>query len=1213
MIKKGKLVNITVSCISLFILIASTLIPSVLGDIEAKYHEGFSQGVTWKPFVPMKKTTFIDFDEESLIDDYAYLSAIPTSVFYDKDNDKLYSSPLLFYKDKYYPNEDWKRTLDSRQGIDYFMEDWMGYSGTLDQLTLINVDKNDMDTSWSAKEIDIINGDDPFSIASSIALNQWSYSDNAVLAVIQEEYEKPDNSTNGVLTGTVPVKDVKKEHFEVPQTNEVYPQSYSFNVPEGYKYITVRSWYPSFYFEAGLPGFEGIINMTIPAGDRDLQIYCKYEGELMMAAITNEWNAQSGMDVDKTSAYVYKSGEWSVAVTDVPTKDTDLYTPFEGIEGEKLDTTDLEVQKHRSFFTFHFGRYGTFLEVLRSMKQVMYQVDIEMYPGIEIEIPESPPYGCRDAQFNLTWNDDNVDLGFSLIGPAGEEVLSTKEPGVSKKCGGSVFDEGVAFPPGTENDLHVNQLGELQLGENYKICVFAMNEIQSPVDFELTYSWKQNYSEEEGAGLASATEAAVLASELNAPLLYISPDTIPDITFDALYELGVEDLYIVNIDDYLSDSAKEKLNNGFSIMGHYTTYEKIYKAIRMISKSNDIIFTSIDSWTYWYTGRMKPEGEQIGAIAIGPAAYIAAHHGAPVLITDNHKELSSSLVWHTEFWRRHPDGFSKLPTVSEMYLTGARVYDFLKELDYDEEGEETLITVAGQFEIGLTWDRVFVGKSKTGRFMGSPVDLAVWIVKNVFYPMIVFENPAIDNQAGVTVINGSSSKRRFPWRGSLGLKITKPSGEETMKYPVLDTFVCYDIKFNSRASKYWGFTYECADGQIPGESSSSNLIDEGVMVAVNGQVGGFEPDLSGSEVQPFYLNKGGYSPVYSTSFEANMYNLNQGVLLWLVNTHGASINGGMFMFWDVKWENPSGAGYPPIPLAAYNKETNPWRGYEWLLGSTEEPDTMTMDIHGVFPTLAGNPEPIGPRFMNTGVDWALAKRPIRDIIGDIASLPIIRFLAPDWLEDTQDYYDGVVITVLLGRFGTSWYNGTQIDDELGNIHSVGISSVACLPAGKYLHLALMRHGSPFQIMDPWATSWYSDVWQNKVPRGIALGETIGQIYMEGIKKVGIQYVRDGPPKWWWDLAENVCLYGDPDLRVWVPSTEFSSNNHWEAEDIQPLKYNSNQGFDVNGHTPFGASSHPNRKEPTTIFDQYMIVFIALILIVILIITTMVINKKRSIS
>ena len=1193
-------------------MIGSTIIPTVFADLEDNYHTGFEKGITWKPFVPLKKTTFIQHDDESLLDDYGYLASIPSSVFYNEETDKIYSSPLIFYEEEYISESLKDRTFDTRQGIDYFMDDWIAYSkGMLDQMTLINVDENTLDTNWDAKKTIQINQDNPFALAQDIAITDWEYSDSAVLAVIQEGYQKPDNKTNGIIEKTLePGNGVRTEHFEVPQTNEVYPQYHQFTVPEGYKFLKIRSWYPCFYLEAGVPGFEGIINMSIPAGDRDIQVYCEEDGQWMMAGITSEWNTQSGMDVDKTSVYVYKSGRWSVAITDVPTKSDDYQQSF----SEQVDSiipTGLEVQKHRSISMFSFGRYGRIIDILKNMKQVMYQVDVEMFPGIEFDIPDLPPFGCRNVEIKLNWDNQNIDLGFSLIGPEGEEVLSTREPGVSSTCDPSFHGAGIPLPIGSETDMHVNQLGECLPGENYKICVFAMDEMQQSTDITIEYSWEQNFSKEEGAGLASATEGAVLASGLNAPLLYITSDNIPQETYDALYKLGVSDIYIINIDEYASTSLINELNNDFRVKEHYKTYREIYDAIRKISGSNDVIFSTIDPWTSWKVAELKPSDELIGSRSIGPAAYLAAHHGSPVLLIDNHPELSSAVVWHNELWRRHPDGHSRLPTVSEMYLTGTRIYDFLKDYDFDKEGEETMITLGGQFDIGLPWDRVCVGKAKPGRFFGSPTDLSVWVSKTVFYPMIVFENPGIKNSAGVTMINGSSSKRRFPWRGSLGLKITKPSQEETFKFPVLDTLVCYDIKFNSRASEYWGFEYKCADGTIPGRSQSFEPIDEGVMIDVNGQEGGFFADLSGAEVQPFYIKKGGFDPVFSTNFDSNMYNLNQGVLLWMINTHGSPMNGGSFMFWDVNSENPTGAGYPAIPLSGAKKEDNPWRGYEWWLGSTEEPDTMTMDVHGILPMLMGNPDPLGIRFVKTGLDWAVAKRPVRDLVGDIASLPIINYFTPDWLQNTQDYYDGVIITVLLGRFGTSWYNGTQVDDALGNIHSAGISSVACLPAGKYLHLTMMRHGSPYQIMDPWATSWYSDVWQNAVPRGIALGETMGEIYMEGIKKVGIQYVRDGSPQWWWDLAENVCLYGDPDLRSWVPSTEYSSNNHWTVEDVQSLSYDAEVGFNVNGHTPFGSDKHPHEKVPGTIFTQYFSVIIALVIIIVLIITAFFINKKRN--
>jgi hypothetical protein len=1192
------------------LFLTSSFFPIIVADSNPS--SGFSQGISYKPFIPTKQATFVGHNPSSLIDDYAYLSAIPTSVFFDEHNDNLFAHPLLFYEDEYPVTSEKERSLNAYQGIEYFMQDWMGYAnGELDELTFINVDSSHLPSDWRAKKETTVTADNPFTLASDLALEEWEYSNDAVVAVIEEEFENPEEKTDGTLKGTISPKETKTEHFEVPQTNEVYPTYNEFFVPNGYKFLKVRSWYPCFYFEAGLPGFEGLINMTIPAGDRDIQVYCEEDGDWMMAGITSEWNTQGGMDIDKTSVYVYKSGQWSVAVTDVPTKAYDYIDPREELTGEVTDTgLDLEVEKHRSFLTFNFGRYGSIFEVLKNLREVTYQVDVEMYPGVELEIPDKPSFGARDLHMELSWDDPSVDLGMSLIGPSGEEVLSTREPGVSSKCDATIYDEVIPLPEGTETDLDVHRIGECLPGETYKVCVFSMTDLDISTDFTVEYSWQQNYSEEEGDMLASATQGAVLASELNAPLLYISQDDVADCTIETLYQLGVDHVHLINLGDRLTTSAEIKLTNGFKVT-HYTDYLEIYDAIRDRSKSNDVVFSTIDSWTSWYVSALEPDEEILGARSIGPAAYMGAIHGSPVLLVDNHPELSSAVSWHTELWRRHPDGHSRLPTVSEMYLTGSRVYQFLKDLEFDEEGQEKVITLAGQFDIGLPWDRVFVGKAQPGRFFGSPTDLSVWVSKNMFYPMIVFENPAIKNTGGVSVINGSESVRRFPWRGNLGLRVTKPSEEETLEYPVLDTLVCYDIKFNSRASDYWGFVYKCADGTIPGQSQSFNPIDEGVMLNVNGEPGAYLPDLSGSEVQPFYLRQGGYSPVFSTNFDANMHNLNQGVLFWMVNTHGAPLDGGMFMFWDVESENPY--GYPTVTPAPYTKETNPWRGYEWLMGSTEEPDTMTMDVHGVLPSLAGNPDPKGIRFLKTGLDWALARRPVRDVIGSIASLPILRYFTPEWLQDTQDYYDGVIITVLLSRFGTSWYNGSQVDDAIGNIHSAGVSSVACLPAGKYLHLTLMRHGSPFQIMDPWATSWYSDVWQNSVPRGIALGETIGEIYAEGISKVGIQYIRDGRPQWWWDLAENVCLYGDPNLRVWVPSTEFSNKNHWTVDDIRSYDYDEDRPLSVDGHTPFGARAYQHAREPPTILSEYGIVIAASVFIVILIIAAVMINKRSPVK
>ena len=313
------------------VMIFGIVTPTAFAENCCYYEKGFDKGVSWMPIVPMKQATLVKFDNMSLLDDYAYLASVPTSVFYNNggENGQLFSHPLLYFEDEFeYGSNDKTRSLNAYQGIDYFMEDWTDYSNDrLDELTLINVDKSELNYDWDANNYVTIEGENPFDLANKIALEDWSHSDKAVVAVIEEEYDVPDEQVEGSIDGFVPSEDgILEEHFEVPKTNEVYPQFNEFIVPDGYKFLKVRSWYPCFYLELGIPGFEGLINMSIPAGDRDLQIYCNLDGQWMMAGITSAWNAQSGMDADKTSVYVYESGRWSVGLTDVPTKDLGSYS-----------------------------------------------------------------------------------------------------------------------------------------------------------------------------------------------------------------------------------------------------------------------------------------------------------------------------------------------------------------------------------------------------------------------------------------------------------------------------------------------------------------------------------------------------------------------------------------------------------------------------------------------------------------------------------------------------------------------------------------------------------------------------------------------------------------------------------------------------------------------------------------------------------------------
>lgn len=271
---------------------------------------------------------------------------------------------------------------------------------------------------------------------------------------------------------------------------------------------------------------------------------------------------------------------------------------------------------------------------------------------------------------------------------------------------------------------------------------------------------------------------------------------------------------------------------------------------------------------------------------------------------------------------------------------------------------------------------------------------------------------------------------------------------------------------------------------------------------------------------------------------------------------------------------------------------------------------MTMDIKGILPFTNWD----GPIWPAAGWDYVLARKPLREKIFQIVPNYfgfILNELFPrrDPLA-VDNLYDGVTGSFSLGKWTIHSVKSPEMDETFGNLHSVGFITNICQTAYTNLQLTMIRHGSVFQVEDPWATSWYATVWRQSIPRDLAMGYTMGEAFSRGIKHVGILYLGgapDGGPQWWWDTAESVIYFGDPELRPLVPSTEFSNNNYWESDDVLPLRYDGL--FDLDGHMSFGVNGYPNERESRTFLGDYMIVIIALIVIAFLLVVIFIIGRK----
>lgn len=1175
------------------IIVFGSMQATVISDETVSYSQAFKKGISWKQTEFLKKMTFVQFDKNSYVDDYAYLASVPSSVFNAEDT--LFSNPLLFYQsDNSYPEEDKYLFLNDYDSIHYFMQDWMEYcGGMLDQFTLINVNQNQLESSWKAKEFTSISSQDPLEIARKVALNEWAYSQEAVISVIEKDfYEERFNETSGSISGSVSGK-LGTEKFTVPRSTGVAPEFKRFEVEDSYKYIEADLWFPAVTMTSKImeliPGFPPII--TLPSVDPDLQLYCQYESDWLMTSASSDMTITQGPH-EECFSYVLKPGTWKVGVTNMPTEGGD----------ESFNHYLLPGRDDGKFLIY--GRtIDAILNVLgRPISE--FNCEITKYPGVSLEIPEVPPFGCKDASFNLTWQNNDVSLGLSLIGPSGEELESMR-----------VKDRNYQH-------IDIHRLAECFKDSCYSVLVYSLEDSSEPIDFSVSYSWGQNSSERKADYLTSASEGAILGSITNNPLLYITPDEFSEETKQVLLTLGVEDLYVMDIGNHLKHEVFSNIKDSFTIKEHITDHKNCYSSIMEKTGENDVIFSTIDPWSYWYyttkARQIKPAGEFKQAFHFGPATYAAAHHGSPLLLVENHPRLSSAVMWHNEFWREHGNGYTSLP-VAPMVLTGRQVYDFLEEYHFDREGNETILTVGGQYDMAPSWTRMFAGVASPGTIIGTPVDAAQIINRNIFYPGLIFSNPAM--QGTVKLENGSKSVRKqlttAPFRPLQGvfarlfnqpflsnLKIVKPSAVEEFTFPVLHTYGCYGYRFNERASKYWGTKYQTRLGTIPGESISYQGIDQGTRLFHEDIPGAYQPDISPTEITPFYTSKAGYDNCYSTNFDVTIDNLNQGVISWYMVLHGDSANGG-----QLSWYSPTSVSDVTgsrlaqfligVPLGLYpTVETNPWRGYDQLWGSTEEPDTATLNAEiGLVLGWLGLANPDGPLhggFLKTGLDLVPA------------DIPFLQ-------KNRNDYFDGLVgpysITAMITKFHYE-HHGKEYNELLDNLHSMSFHADSCLIACKFLHFSFIRHGSVMQELDPWPTSYWGGVAFQEAPRDFALGKTIGESYAEGRTKIGVKYLfeDDEPVDWWWDSAENVVLFADPNLRIWVPSTKWDmeAKNHWKFDDVKPLQGDKDTMLD--GHMPFGVTDHFHSREIPLLSMQQIIVIISMVLIIVLLAVAILFRK-----
>ena len=287
----------------------------------------------------------------------------------------------------------------------------------------------------------------------------------------------------------------------------------------------------------------------------------------------------------------------------------------------------------------------------------------------------------------------------------------------------------------------------------------------------------RNYNTGRTSAALSAANGAVIASLAHAPLLYVTEDSVPAETSDALSALGASNIIFVNINGASSASI--------SGATEYTTMQEVIDAIKADSNSeNFITVTSLASGDGYFA----------------PAAMAAAYHGSPVLDIGEAAEAYNILDALTA-WREYAgDYYHGCRSVGHLPLMGHPFdfKDFLKDAlsgDLPEPGFDLKLRWFGTVNEGIHGLIDGYGLDRTGQeaylfvaprdtdirdpicyamtgnnsYAGHiPVETPAFssdvIVRNILYPAIIYANPG----RNVTTSQIMNYPDGYVWRANDG-------------------------------------------------------------------------------------------------------------------------------------------------------------------------------------------------------------------------------------------------------------------------------------------------------------------------------------------------------------------------------------------------------------------------------------------------------------
>ena len=272
--------------------------------------------------------------------------------------------------------------------------------------------------------------------------------------------------------------------------------------------------------------------------------------------------------------------------------------------------------------------------------------------------------------------------------------------------------------------------------------------------------------------IISAANAAIIASQEHAPLLYVTEDSVPSETQNALSKLGVTEVIFIERGN-IGENVKSSLP---SIKDDLTTMQDIIDYIKAYPNTeNYITITSIKTGDGYFA----------------PAAMLAAYHCSPLLRIGEAPGLPAAVADRIETWRLWDGDYyhgsrstGHLPKAMEpvpgewtaqslasaiiYMLSGGEsgsippvgmdadrywkcelyddIHDWIAGYGLDGDGQEAYCFVAPRDDIYIPAHSVMIGNnSYAGHIPGiTPAYTSAIVVRDILYPALIFVNPGRD-------------------------------------------------------------------------------------------------------------------------------------------------------------------------------------------------------------------------------------------------------------------------------------------------------------------------------------------------------------------------------------------------------------------------------------------------------------------------------------